>query len=188
MHDRSADRALGAPPATAPRAATRRRAAALLLGVLTLVGLGVSTVQYIDARRIERTAADATAVADADTDRAAAELDDQRAELAGAELALGAAEAGLAASVRDLHARLGDRHALTAQVEGLRAHLVQLQGAITGTQSESTAAAGLAATLAACLDGVTELLNQVSVGDDAGAARTADRIGPACAAVGTVLG
>lgn len=159
-----------------------------MLGGLAAAGLALSTVQYVDARRTERDAIADTADARAEAARAADELVDLRADLIDTDRSLVDAEAGLAVAVAALEQRLGARDALTVEVAALRAQLEQLHGAISGTQSEAEATAGLAATLASCLDGVTELLNQVSVGDDFGAATTAQRIGPACAAVGTVLG
>lgn len=158
-----------------------------MLLVLTLAGLGWSAAQYLEATRIERAATDIGAVAAASAEAMDAELDDRRAQLVDAELVLGAADAGLAAWLGDLTTRIDDRHALTGEIAALRRQLDELRGTISGTESEAAAAAALRGALATCLDGVTELLNQLSVGDDAGAAATLGRIGPACATVGTVL-
>jgi hypothetical protein len=160
----------------------------MVLAALTALGLVVAAVQFVAVLRGSADADDVAASALAATEADEASLDRLRDDLADADAELRDALAAAAGERRDLHGRVADRDDLTDQLTAVRAQLGQLHAAISGTEVETQARAALVTALGTCLDGVTELLNQVSVGDGAGAARTVSAIGPACAAVGTVLG
>lgn len=166
----------------------RRRVAATVLGALTAVGLLVAAVQFVATWRGSSAARnDAVAALDR-VDAAAPALASLRADLDDADEVLRSTLGEVTERRRDLHGRVADRDGLAEQLTAVRAQLTELQTAITGTEVETQSRAALVTALGTCLDGVTELLNQVSVGDGAGAYRTATAIGPACATVGTVLG
>lgn len=183
MHDREADR-----PRARPVSARRRRA--LVLSVIvaaTTAGLAWSGSELVAARHAERAALDQAAAASAVAEAEADELADRRARLLEAEAELGSTLRRLDETRALLTATVAERDRIVAELARVHAELALLQGAADGAELEAFANAVLVDALARCLDGVSELLNQVSVGDSGGAVRTLDRIGPACATVGTVL-
>ena len=157
---------------------------------LLLHGLAIggwSIVQLVEARADSAAARRATASAEVAIDDAAADLAEQRSLLAAADLHLGDARRTLAAADAALVAASADHATVIGELEAVRSQLADLEIAVSGVGVQAYANASLVGQLATCLDGLSELVNQLAVGDRSGAVRTTSEIGPACAAVGAAL-
>ena len=155
--------------------------------VLGLAVAGWSVAQLLAARADADAANRATADAELATEDAAEELAEQHALLAAADLRLGDARRALAAADAALDAASVDHATVVAELDAARLQLTDLQDAVSGAGAEAFINATLVGQLGTCLDGLSELVNQLAVGDRSGAVRTTSRIGPSCATVGAAL-
>lgn len=158
--------------------------------MLVAVGLLVaawSVVQLLGLHADARAAEQRADALDAAAARTAGEVAHQHALLSDAELRLGDARRALLAADDGLDLASADHAGVVAELRATEAQLLALQEAVVGASGQAFANASLVGVLATCLDGLSELVNQLAVGDRAGAVRTVDRIGPACSAVGAAI-
>lgn len=172
--------------------AVGRRAgtAVAVVSTLVLVGLalgGWAVARLVEVRADAAAAERALAATEAGTEEAADDAATQQALLAAADLRLGATRRALDAADTALDAAAADHAAVVAELEATRLHLDELEAAVSGAGTEVVVNAALVGQLGTCLDGLSELVNQLAVGDRSGAVRTASNIGPSCAAVGAAL-
>lgn len=162
---------------------------AVVVAVVVAAGVHLDTV-----RRLDRTRADADAAAvDLALARQQGDDLDRRLSALGASLAtargeLRAALDGQAAAAVDLEEADRFRAELAAEYERVQAELASVREVLVSADREAEVSARLVADLAGCLTGVSQFLNQLSVGDGNGALATAGRIEGPCAAVGVALG
>lgn len=160
------------------------------LGVLVVAALAVagwSTWQLLDARHDADVARRAAGAADAAAGEGADALVAQQAFAAQADVALADARRALAAVDDGLDAVSADHLATATELGALLDQLAALEASVAGAEGEAFASATLVDALAGCLDGVSDIVNQLSIGDHAGAVRTSEAIAPACAAVGAAI-
>jgi hypothetical protein len=179
MHDRLADRRLRA------RAAWRRVAfgAATLLGALALVP---PAVDLAATWREERAAHDVAAVDEAVAAAEWAALPARVAALHDVERELVAAQERLDRGLDDLLGSVTERHELRTQLAHVRDELARLQQAAGAAEVDAWHAAAAVRSLGSCLDQVSAVLNQIAVGDQAGASRAIQRLAPICNLGGVV--
>ena len=173
-------------------AAVGRRAGTAVGALAVLVAVGLVVAAWSVLRVVEVTAAAgdaerATDSAEAAAGRAADEVAHQQALRSGAELRLGDAVRALTAADDALDLADAEHAGVVAELRAMRVRLVELRGAVAGAAGTAFANATLVGQLATCLDGLSELVNQLAVGDRRGAVATIDDIGPSCAAVGAVI-
>lgn len=168
----------------------RARWASIVLVLVLAVALVVATASLAQVLRLRadtRAAARATAATELAIVASTADRTEQEAFRAAADGRLAEARHALDAADATLDAATADHAAVLGQLEGVQVQLVALQQAVAGAESEVFANAALVRLLATCLDGLSELVNQLAVGDGDGAVRTVDDIGDACAAVGAAI-
>lgn len=162
---------------------------AVVGALVVAAGVHLDTV-----RRLDRTRADADAAEiDLAVARQRGDVLDHRlgtlgASLAAARVELRAALDGRAGAEVALADADGFRAELSAEYERVQAELVSVREVLVGADREAEVSARLMADLAGCLTGVSQFLNQLSVGDGLGALGTAGRIEEPCAVVGVALG
>lgn len=172
--------------------ARRRRHLVIMAVVAVLVA--AAGVHLDTVRRLDRTRADADA-AEVDLARVRQQGDDldRRLRALGASLTTARGELRVALDERagaavGLEEAERFRAGLAAEYERVQAELTAVRDVLVGADREAEVTARLVADLARCLTGVSQFLNQLSVGDGDGALATAGRIDGPCAAVGVALG
>lgn len=182
---------------------TRRRL--LLVAALALVALvaGALNVQLDAMERLDATRASAerrsaelagsraeNAARGADLEALLAELADARVDRASAEADQKAAEAARAAAESDRRSAAGELASASsehseaaAELERIRSDADAILANVAHAAERIDADSELVPVLSLCLAGVSQLLNQLSVGDESGAVATAGAIRDACAIV-----
>jgi hypothetical protein len=165
----------------------RHRAAVVALVLAVGAAAAVVHVGAID-RRDDTRAAQARSLQLLGDERTA--IDRLHADRTVGSASLASAERALVATSSDRHAAGDERagaqsahDAAAAELDRVRAAVAAAEGQASAAQAEADRAESLTSSLATCLAGVSQLLNQLSVGDDAGAVATARRIRGACAVV-----
>jgi hypothetical protein len=151
-----------------------------------VVGLVPPGADLLVTWRDERAARDAAAVDEAVVAAERAALPERVATLHDAERALTAAEERLDQGLDHLLGSVTERHLVRTQLAQVREELARLQEAATNAETEAWGAAAAVRALGSCLDQVSGVLNQLAVGDEAGAARAIQRLAPACDLGGAV--
>lgn len=168
----------------------RRRSHAVrwLVGVVVVVALGVAgrELRAIDAEAAElRTATSQVA---GQADRLDEELAAARSSLSRQRVALVDAENGLRWAEQGSAVSEAEHAAVVAELEEAERLLQSIEAALGDTAQSARATTALVDALGSCLDGVSELLVQLSVGDQLGAIVTLGGVDDVCDAVGLVLG
>jgi hypothetical protein len=162
------------------------------VATVVLVGAGLSLrAQALDARSIA-SEADRVGAEGRTTEGRASALHDEWAHLMDevdrAQAVLTTANRDRDTSAAELASTSAERESALVAVDQLRQELAGVHDAAAQARSEARQGAALADALSTCLIGVSQLLNQLSVGDDGGAAATARRIGEPCSIVGVAVG
>jgi chromosome segregation ATPase len=162
---------------------------AAVVALLVAAGVQLDTVRRLDRARAD---ADAAEVELALARRQGDDLD-RRLRALGASVATARGElraaldeqAGTAVALEEADRF---RAGLAAEYERVHAELASVREVLLVADREAEVSARLVADLAGCLNGVSQFLNQLSVGDGDGALATAGRIEGPCAAVGVAFG
>lgn len=178
----------GAPGQTAegaagrPRTGWRRRvqrARPYLWALAAVVVVAVATRAWVVTR-------DATARARDDLDDTSAQVERAQADLDAANGRLAAVRATLSGEDWTLDLRESEQATIQAQLDEMEAVLTDLEAALAVDFTDLAAGTTQLDALERCLIGVAGALNQVSVGDTAGVARTLGAIHDSCAQAGVV--
>lgn len=158
------------------------------MAVVVVVALGAAGRQLraIDAEAAElRTASSQVA---GQADRLEDQLAVERSSLSRHRAALVDATNGLRWAEQGRSLSEAEHAAVLAELEETDQLLQSIEAALGDTAQTTQATAALVDALGSCLDGVSELLVQLSVGDDLGAIVTLGGVDDVCHAVGLVLG
>lgn len=163
----------------------------LLLGALAvslvLVALGLAGLRLrgIDAEATERR--EQAAVVAGEAGELEAELAAERSSLSRQRAALTDAENDLRWAEQGHVLSEAEHAAALAELEETDRLLASLEAALDGTARDTESTAALVGALGRCLDGVSEVLVQISVGDHLGAIASLVEVEDVCAAAGLVV-
>jgi hypothetical protein len=152
----------------------------------SLIALAVAGGALLVTWRDERAARDTASAHEAVIAAEQEALPRRITALHEAEGALDAAEARLGNALDGLFDGIGERHITRTELAAVRAELDRVLAAATAAEADAWGAAAAVAALGSCLDQVSAILNQVAVGDTAGAARAIERLAPSCDLAGAV--